>query len=199
MRRGPGRGRADNQNLVSTITIISLPQNYEGDMAWLMFQMINEDHVDREDFFGVLKEINYFFHESGRAIETFTTTNSESSATTSKEFSNALIRIQNKIIDIRNPVQRLPPNREDVNELKQEIQTEASDSSSSSSYFSCSEFIKKRDMEQLLDVLIEGQPELSVIAILDSTGFDKTALAGETYNNNHAKFISIVVLGLGCL
>ncbi|KAK9214140.1 hypothetical protein WN944_006128 [Citrus x changshan-huyou] len=89
-----------------------------GDIAWLMFQMINEDHVDREGFLGVLKEINYFFHESGRAIETFTTTNSESSATTSKEFSNALIRIQNKIIDIRNPVQRLPPNREDVNESK---------------------------------------------------------------------------------
>lgn len=197
MRRSPSRGRADNQNLVSTITIIPLPQNYEGDMAWLMFQMINEDHVDREDFFGVLKELNYFFHESGRAIETFTTTNSESNAPISKEFSNALIRIQNKIIDIRNPVQRLPPNREDVSELKKEIQTEASDSSSSS-YFSCSEFIKKRDMEQLLDVLIEGQPELSVIAILDSTGFDKTAFAGETYKNNHAKFISIVVLGLGC-
>ena len=47
-------------------------------------------------------------------------------------------------------------------------------------------------MEQLLDVLIEGQPELSVITILDSAGFDKTAFASETYNNNHAKFISVV-------
>ncbi|KAK9214139.1 hypothetical protein WN944_006127 [Citrus x changshan-huyou] len=54
-------------------------------------------------------------------------------------------------------------------------------------------------MEQLLDVLIEGQPELSVITILDSAGFDKTAFASETYNNNHAKFISVVDVSFSSL
>lgn len=43
-------------------------------------------------------------------------------------------------------------------------------------------------MEQLLDLLIEGQPQLSAVVILDSSGFDKTVFAAETYNNNHVKF-----------
>ena len=40
----------------------------------------------------------------------------------------------------------------------------------------------------MFDLLIEGQPRLSVVAILDSSGFDKTAFAADTYNNNHVKF-----------
>lgn len=42
--------------------------------------------------------------------------------------------------------------------------------------------------EALLDLLIEGQPQLSVVAILDSRGFNKTAFAAEAFNSNHVKF-----------
>ncbi|KAK9214143.1 hypothetical protein WN944_006131 [Citrus x changshan-huyou] len=48
-------------------------------------------------------------------------------------------------------------------------------------------------MEQLLDLLIEGQPQLSAVVILDSSGFDKTVFAAETYNNNHSLMMSITV------
>lgn len=41
---------------------------------------------------------------------------------------------------------------------------------------------------ELLDLLIQGQPTHSVVAILDSRGFDKTAFAAEIYNNNFVKF-----------
>lgn len=43
--------------------------------------------------------------------------------------------------------------------------------------------IEKGDMQEVLDLLIEGQPRLSELVILDSSGFDKTIFAAETYNN----------------
>lgn len=43
--------------------------------------------------------------------------------------------------------------------------------------------IEKGDMQEVLDLLIEGQPRLSVVVILDRSGFDKTFFAAETYNN----------------
>ncbi|KAK9209170.1 hypothetical protein WN944_001534 [Citrus x changshan-huyou] len=42
-------------------------------------------------------------------------------------------------------------------------------------------------MEELLDLLIEGPTQLSVVAILDSIGLDKTAFAGEAYNSSYVK------------
>lgn len=36
--------------------------------------------------------------------------------------------------------------------------------------------------------MIEGQPRLSVVVIPNSSDFDKTVFAAETYNNNHVKF-----------
>lgn len=53
---------------------------------------------------------------------------------------------------------------------------------------------------ELLDLLIEGRPTLSALAILDSRDFDKTAFAAEFYNNNYvSSFILIAMLGLECL
>ncbi|KAK9209152.1 hypothetical protein WN944_001516 [Citrus x changshan-huyou] len=42
-------------------------------------------------------------------------------------------------------------------------------------------------MVKLLDLLIEGPPQLSVVVILDSIGLDKTAFAREAYNSSYAK------------
>ncbi|KDO62572.1 hypothetical protein CISIN_1g045180mg, partial [Citrus sinensis] len=43
-------------------------------------------------------------------------------------------------------------------------------------------------MEELLDLLTEGPPQLSVVAILDSIGLDKTAFAVEAYSSNYVKY-----------
>ncbi|KAH9802534.1 hypothetical protein KPL71_001427 [Citrus sinensis] len=63
-----------------------------------------------------------------------------------------------------------------------------------SSYFPASSSYKNRNtvglddrMEELLDLLIEGPPQLSVVVILDSIGLDKTAFAGEAYNSSYVK------------
>ncbi|KDO41691.1 hypothetical protein CISIN_1g043562mg [Citrus sinensis] len=42
-------------------------------------------------------------------------------------------------------------------------------------------------MEELLDLLIEGPPQLSAVTILDSIGLDKTAFAAEAYSSNYVK------------
>ncbi|KAK9214156.1 hypothetical protein WN944_006144 [Citrus x changshan-huyou] len=46
----------------------------------------------------------------------------------------------------------------------------------------------ERSREELFDLLIEGHPPLAMVVILDSSGFDKTAFAADTYNSNHVKF-----------
>ncbi|XP_024033952.1 probable disease resistance protein RF9 [Citrus clementina] len=42
-------------------------------------------------------------------------------------------------------------------------------------------------MEELLDLLIEGPPRLSLVAVLDSIGLDRTAFVAEAYNSSFAK------------
>ena len=42
-------------------------------------------------------------------------------------------------------------------------------------------------MEELLDLLIEGPPQRSMVAILDRIGLDKTAFATEAYNSSYVK------------
>lgn len=42
-------------------------------------------------------------------------------------------------------------------------------------------------MEELLYLLIEGQPQLSLVAIIDTMGFGRTAFIGEAYNSSHVK------------
>ncbi|KAK9209148.1 hypothetical protein WN944_001512 [Citrus x changshan-huyou] len=63
-----------------------------------------------------------------------------------------------------------------------------------SGYFPASSSSKNRNMvglddrmEELLDLLIEGPTQLSVVAILDSIGLDKTAFTAEAYNSSYVK------------
>ncbi|KAH9763954.1 NB-ARC domain containing protein expressed [Citrus sinensis] len=63
-----------------------------------------------------------------------------------------------------------------------------------SCYFPASSSYKNRNtvglddrMEELLDLLIEGPTQLSVVAILDSIGLDKTAFTAEAYNSSYMK------------
>ncbi|KAK9217591.1 hypothetical protein WN943_006218 [Citrus x changshan-huyou] len=107
---------------------------------------------------------------------------SESESSTSMAL---LVGLHGKIIDIRNQMQQLPPgdNGFDINEQRDKLIHLLIEGQSQ---LDINEF--KRGREELFDLLIEGPFELSVVAILDSSGFDKTAFAADTYNNNHVKF-----------
>ncbi|GAY31868.1 hypothetical protein CUMW_272570 [Citrus unshiu] len=82
-------------------------------------------------------------------------------------------------------MQKLPPgdNGSDISEQGKKIIRLLSEGQPR---LDISEF--ERGREELFDLLIEGPSRLSVVAILDSRGFDKTAFAADTYNNNHVKF-----------
>ena len=55
----------------------------------------------------------------------------------------------------------------------------------------------ERGREKFFDLLIEGPAGLSVVAIPDSHGFNKTAFAAHTYNSYHVKFYFDSYLGQG--
>ncbi|KDO39043.1 hypothetical protein CISIN_1g039831mg [Citrus sinensis] len=93
--------------------------------------------------------------------------------------------LHSELIDIRNRTQQLPPgdNGFDISEKSNEIIRLLSEGQPP---LDISEF--ERGREKFFDLLIEGPSGLSVVAILDSSGFDKTAFAADTYNNNYVKF-----------
>ncbi|KAH9751221.1 Disease resistance RPP8-like protein 3 [Citrus sinensis] len=195
------------QNLLTESEIIAttLVGNYEADMARLLFQLIREEFdeseiylaflqesdedVKRSDILEIVKDINDFVHESEEAIDTFFINimqqqNSEEESESSTNMA-LLVGLHTKIIDIRNRMQQLPPGDNDF------VITEQRDKLihlliEGKPRLDINEFESGR--EELFDLLIEGHPRLAVVAILDSSGFDKTAFAADTYNNNHVKF-----------
>ncbi|KAK9214216.1 hypothetical protein WN944_006204 [Citrus x changshan-huyou] len=110
--------------------------------------------------------------------------NSENESESSTDMA-LLVGLHTKIIDIRNRMQQLPPgdNGFDISEKSNEIIRLLNEGQPR---LDISEF--ERGREKFFDLLIEGPSGLSVVAILDSSGFDKTAFAADTYNNNHVKF-----------
>ena len=200
------------QNLLTESEIIAttLLGNFESDMARLLFQLVKErfdesklslpfsqllqaqesdEDVKRGGILEILEDINDFVHESEEAIDTFfikimQQQNSENESESSTDMA-LLVGLHTKIIDIRNRMQQLPPgdNGFDISEKSNEIIHLLSEGQPR---LDISEFGRGR--EELFDLLIEGPSGLSVVAILDSSGFDKTAFAADTYNNNHVKF-----------
>ncbi|KAK9209166.1 hypothetical protein WN944_001530 [Citrus x changshan-huyou] len=71
-----------------------------------------------------------------------------------------------------------------VDELKS-IEAKAGNFPASSSFKNRDTVSLDNRMEELLDLLIEGPPQLSVVAVLDSIGLDKTAFAAEAYSSNY--------------
>ncbi|XP_024039896.1 disease resistance protein RPP8-like [Citrus clementina] len=201
------------QNLLTESEIIAttLLGNYEADMARHLFQLLreelddskislpflqlldleesDEEDVETADIFEILEDINDFVHESEEAIDTFfikimQQQNSENESESSTDMA-LLVGLHTKIIDIRNRMQQLPPgdNGFDISEKRNEIIRLLSEGQPR---LDISEF--ERGREKFFDLLIEGPSGLSVVAILDSSGFDKTAFAADTYNNNRVKF-----------
>ncbi|KDO39041.1 hypothetical protein CISIN_1g0038902mg, partial [Citrus sinensis] len=200
------------QNLLTESEIIAttLLRNYEADVARLLFQLIrqkfdefevalpflqlldleeSDEDVKRGDILEILEDINHFVHESEEAIDAFfinimqqQSRENESESSTKMAL---LVGLHSKIIDIRNRMQQLPPgdNGSDISEQGKKIIRLLSEGQPR---LDISEF--ERGREELFDLLIEGPSGLSVVAILNGSGFDKTAFAADTYNNNHIKF-----------
>ncbi|KDO37502.1 hypothetical protein CISIN_1g0186921mg, partial [Citrus sinensis] len=201
------------QNLLTEFEIITttLLGNYEADMARHLIQLIrqefdeskmslpflqlldleesDEEDVKRPEILEILEDINDFVYESEEAIDTFfinimqqQTSENESESSTNMALHDGL---HSEIIDIRNRMQQLPPgdNGFDISEKGNKIIRLLSEGKPR---LDISEF--ENSGEKLFDLLIEGPSGLSVVAILDSSGFDKTAFAADTYNNNHVKF-----------
>ncbi|GAY68602.1 hypothetical protein CUMW_265460, partial [Citrus unshiu] len=155
----------------------------------LDFEESDEEDVETADILEILEDINDFVHEFEEAIDTFFTNimqqqNSQNESESSTNMA-LLVGLHTKIIDIRSRMQQLPPgdNGFDISEKSNEIIHLLSEGQPR---LDISEFGRGR--EELFDLLIEGPSGLSVVAILDSSGFDKTAFAADTYNNNHVKF-----------
>ncbi|KAH9751232.1 putative disease resistance RPP8-like protein 2 [Citrus sinensis] len=201
------------QNLLTESEIIAttLLGNYEADMARHLFQFIreefddskislpflelldleesDEEDVERADILEILEDINDFVHESEEAIDTFFINimqqqNSENESESSTDMA-LLVELHTKIIDIRNRMQQLPPgdNGFDISDKCNEIIHLLSEGQPR---LDINEF--ERGREELFDLLIEGPSGLAVVAILDSSGFDKTVFTADTYNNDHVKF-----------
>ncbi|KAH9751218.1 Disease resistance protein RPM1 [Citrus sinensis] len=200
------------QNLLTESEIIAttLLGNYEADMARRVIQRILRDLPDKneialyflqlldleesdedseEDILEILEDINHHVNESEEAIDSFFINimhqqNSENESESSTCMA-ILVGLHSKIIAIRNRMQQLPPgnNGFDISEQREKLIHLLTDGQPR---LDINEF--ERGREELFDLLIEGHPRLAVVAIADSSGFDKTAFAADTYNNNHVKF-----------
>ncbi|KAH9685358.1 NB-ARC domain-containing protein [Citrus sinensis] len=200
------------QNLLTESEIIAttLLGNYEADMARHLIQLLREDiddskislpfsqlldleesdeDVKRPDIFEILEDINNFVRDSEEAIDTFFINvmqqqNSENRSESSTNMA-LLVGLHSKIIDISNRMQQFPPGDDgfDISEQSNKIIRLLSEGQPR---LDISEF--ERGREKFFDLLIEGPSGLSVVAIVDSSGFDKTAFAADTYNNKHVKF-----------
>ncbi|KAH9802501.1 NB-ARC domain containing protein expressed [Citrus sinensis] len=186
----PDAAKQPIQNLHAEVEIVtSWLSEFEDDISCLLMQKIGELEIDNPDLGTVMDEINCFTYECEKVIDTFVNsiTQQKSQSGRSMDICDALLGLQSKIIDIKQQMQQVQHfDSRIIDELKS-IEAEAGNFLASSSS-------KNRDMvglddrmEELLDLLIEGPPQLSVVAILDSIGLDKTAFAAEAYSSNYVK------------
>ncbi|KAH9669544.1 Disease resistance protein RPP13 [Citrus sinensis] len=204
----PDAAKEGIQNLHTEIEVVtSWLRDYDYDLAWLLMQIgaAAEDQIHSTDLKAIMKEINRFAYESEKVIDTFiipTIMEQQKSGSSSKEIRDALLGLQRKIIDIKQWMQQIEHIPFDIIDVFKLYKAEARKSPAFLCFFKffkteASSF-KNRDndivglddkMEELLDHLIEGPPQLSVVAVLDSVGLDKTAFAAEAYNSNYRYLI----------
>ncbi|KAH9763996.1 Disease resistance protein RPM1 [Citrus sinensis] len=183
----PDAAKQPIQNLHAEVEIVtSWLSEFEDDISLLLFEKMAEEESHDPDLATVMDEINWFTYESEKVIDTFinSITQQKTQSSCSKDIFDALQGLQSRITDIKQRMQQLKHMDSKIIDLIKTSKAEAGISSSS----------KSRDtvglddrMEELLDLLIEGPPQLSVVAILDSIGLDKTAFAGEAYNSSYVK------------
>ncbi|KAH9803599.1 putative disease resistance RPP8-like protein 2 [Citrus sinensis] len=174
------------QNLHTEIEIVtSLLRDYECEIAGHLVNIIvEEEESNSPDLHAIMEEINSFAYESEKVVDTFIVSIAQQkSQSSSKEMCDALVEFRSKIIDIQQRLQQVQHIDTGIVEQIKFIQADTGNSS-------VSPMFTKRDtvglddrMEELLDLLIEGPPRLSLVAVLDSIGLDRTAFVAEAYNS----------------
>ncbi|KAH9763972.1 putative disease resistance RPP8-like protein 2 [Citrus sinensis] len=177
-------------NLNAEVEIVtSWLREFEYDISCLLFQKIAEEEIDDPDLATVMHKINCFTYESEKVIDTYinSITQQKSQSRYNKDICDALQRLQSRITEIKQRVQQLKHIDPEIMDNFRSVEAE-------SGYFPASSSSKNRNtvglddrMEELLDLLIEGPTQLSVVAILDSIGLDKTAFTAEAYNSSYVK------------
>ncbi|KAH9802551.1 hypothetical protein KPL71_001439 [Citrus sinensis] len=124
-----------------------------------------------------------------QAIDTFAIniTQQKSQSGCSEGICDALLGLQSKIIDIKQRMQQVQHIHSGIIDGLKSIEAKAGNFPASSSFKDRDTVGLDNRMEELLDLLIEGPPQLSVVAVLDSIGLDKTAFAAEAYSSNYVK------------
>jgi len=191
----PDAAKQPIHNLHAEVEIVtSWLSEFEDDISCLRMQKMGHREIENPNLATVMDEINCFTYESEKVIDTFIISISEkkSQSSCSKDICDALQGLQSRITDIKQRMQQLKHMDSEIIDRIKTFEAEAGISSSS----------KSRDtvglddrMEELLDLLIEGPPQLSVVAILDSIGLDKAAFAGEATPAVMRSIILIVTLG----
>ncbi|KAH9802559.1 putative disease resistance protein [Citrus sinensis] len=184
----PDAAKQPIQNLHAEVEIVtSWLSEFEDDISLLLFEKMAEEESHDPDLATVMDEINWFTYESEKVIDTFinSITQQKTQSSCSKDIFDALQGLQSRITDIKQRMQQLKHMDSKIIDRIKTSKAEAGISSSS----------KSRDTvgldDRMEDIMscsnIEGPPQLSVVAILDSIGLDKTAFAGEAYNSSYVK------------
>ncbi|KAH9802528.1 hypothetical protein KPL71_001423 [Citrus sinensis] len=114
-------------------------------------------------------------------------TQQKSQSGCSKDICDALLGLQSKIIDIKQRMQQVQHIHSGIVDELKSIEAKANNFPASSSFKNRDTMGLDNRMEELLDLLIEGPPQLSAVAVLDSIGLDQTAFAAEAYRSNYVK------------
>ena len=134
----------------------------------------------------ILKETNYLVRESEIVIDTFIMSNMQPDGDQScfKELYAILVRTESKFIDIKQQLQPvLPLHNFSFSVWMGELKNKCSLRLQRDNMVSLQDDV----MEELLDQLVEGPSQLSVVAIIDSCGFGSTDFAAQAYNSNYVK------------
>ncbi|KAH9763966.1 putative disease resistance protein [Citrus sinensis] len=128
-----------------------------------------------------------WLRDSGYNTAWFIITQQKSQSGCSKDICDALLGLQSKIIDIKQRMQQVQHIHSGIVDELKSIEAKASNFPASSSFKNRDTMGLDNRMEELLDLLIEGPPQLSAVAVLDSIGLDQTAFAAEAYRSNYVK------------
>ncbi|KAK9233458.1 hypothetical protein WN943_023708 [Citrus x changshan-huyou] len=131
-------------------------------------------------------ETNYLVRESEIVIDTFIMSNMQPDGDQScfKELYAILVRLESKFIDIKQQLQPvLPLHNFSFSVWMGELKNKCSLRLQRDNMVSLQDDV----MEELLDQLVEGPSQLSVVAIIDSCGFGSTDFAAQAYNSNYVK------------
>ncbi|TXG67817.1 hypothetical protein EZV62_009092 [Acer yangbiense] len=174
----------------------SVLRDFETIYATRLWSSLSRKEV--EIIMEIKRDIRDVIRESENAIDTFSVNSIQNINESSlQQLFPALQGLETKFSDIKLEILQLEASQsyQTVMSNSTSIQGLVSNSRSSSRIILERQIINKKprmvgredDMERLLDFLIEGQPSLSKILIVGDSGYGKTTLAAQVYDNIYVK------------